>query len=135
MGRPSFRVRDEPAPNWELIADGVHARVMVEAQGSTIILYKLDRGRRFERHEHASAELVVVLYGGGRSLMGEEERTLRGGDSLCIPAGLPHGFVVDEHGPAVLLNVTVPRVPELELPEEPSDAVLRVGKRVAGSRG
>jgi len=101
-------VLDRPPPPWQKISDGIRVRPMVEGNGSAIILYYLDAGHRFARHEHACAELAVVLAGLGRTHIGSEERTLREGDSVYIPPGVPHGLEVDRTGPMVMMNVTVP---------------------------
>jgi quercetin dioxygenase-like cupin family protein len=99
---------------------------MVEGSGSSIFLYRLGPGRRFERHSHPFPELGVVLAGRGRALIGDEERTLREGDSFYFPAGMPHGFEVDVSGPAVLMNFAVPPLPDLTGPS--SSEVLDLAK-------
>jgi unsaturated pyranuronate lyase len=128
VGESSSRVRYKAAPEWEALADGIHARRMVEGNGTSIILYRLDSGRRFERHDHPFPELGVVLAGQGRVLIEDEARTLRAGDSFFIPGGTPHGFEVDAEGPVVLMNVTVPLLPDL--PGPPATEVLHLAKEV-----
>ena len=46
--RGSPRIRDERSSGWVTLADGVRLRPMVEGNGSSIILYQLEPGRRFE---------------------------------------------------------------------------------------
>lgn len=104
---------------------------MVEADGSSIILYRLDPGRRFARHEHPFHELGVVLAGQGRLLIAEEGRRVGEGDSFYIPGGTPHGFEVDADNPVVLMNVTVP-LPSDHLKGPLASEVLDVARKVAG---
>lgn len=106
------------------MGDGLHVRRMVEGNGCEINLYQVARGRRFDPHQHPFAELGVVLSGRGTMIVGEEERTIREGDSFYVPGNAPHGFAVTGNRPAVLLNVTVPQLPEMDA--SPSPAVLRL---------
>ncbi|HTP54942.1 MAG TPA: cupin domain-containing protein [Thermoplasmata archaeon] len=110
--RPKSRVRFDPAPGWTALAGGVHVRRMVDGNGSSISLYHMAQGRRFELHEHPFAELGVVLAGEGTLLVVDEERPLREGDSFYIPGGIPHGFAVGSDRPVVMLNVSVPQLPQ-----------------------
>lgn len=129
MQRSSSRVWDRPAPEWEALSDGIHLRRMVEGDGVSIILYRLESGHRFERHHHPFPELGVVLVGRGRALIGDEERLLREGDAFYFPAGVPHGFEVDEEGPVVLMNVTVPSPPEIPGPS--ASDVVQLAREIA----
>ncbi|HKN07575.1 MAG TPA: cupin domain-containing protein [Thermoplasmata archaeon] len=104
---------------------------MVEGNGSSIILYRLEPGRRFEDHDHPFPELGVVLAGRGRMRIGEEERALREGDAVYVPGGIRHGFRVDGGTPVVMMNVTVPVLPDLAGP--PFSEVVRLAEKVARS--
>lgn len=141
MHRDDSWIRDEAAPEWVTLASGVRIRRMVEGNGCSIILYRLDRGRRFEQHQHPFAEFMVVLAGSGRALIGPENRALQEGDSVFVPGGSPHGFEVDPNVDVILMNVTVPSLPDLA---DPTTAeVVRLAmqsaraepKRLARSRG
>jgi mannose-6-phosphate isomerase-like protein (cupin superfamily) len=81
---------------------------MVEANGTTLVMYRLNPGTHFEVHSHPVAELGVVLSGRGRARFGAESRVLETGDAFYIPPGLEHDFRADATTPVVLLNVTVP---------------------------
>jgi len=102
---------------------------MVEANGSTIFLYRLEPGRSFGSHRHPFPELGVVLAGEGRMSVAGEERSLREGDSYYIPADAPHGFEVTSKGPVIMMNVTSPLPPDTLGP--PSAEVLRIARKAA----
>lgn len=123
MPRDGARIRDERAPEWMTIASGIRIRRMVEGNGCSIILYRLDPGRRFERHDHPFAEFVVVLGGSGRALVGNQSRTLKEGDSIFVPGGTPHGFEVDSDSEVVLMDVAVPALPNPT--DSPAVALIR----------
>ena len=126
---PSSRVRDQPAPEWLALAKGIYIRRMVEGNGCSISLYRIDPGHRFARHDHAFPELGVILIGRCRFAIGEEERAMREGDAYYIPGGTPHGLSVPVGVPVVLMNVTAPLPPDVSGPT--FDEVLEQAMRVA----
>lgn len=85
---------------------------MVEVKGTTMLLYRIPAGTRFEAHTHPTPELGVVLSGAGQARFGNSVRALEAGDSFYIPSGIVHDFVASGTGPVVMLNVTVPFSPE-----------------------
>lgn len=129
MGQLSSRIRDKSAPAWVTVAPGIHARPMVEGDGCSIILYRIDPGNRFELHRHPFVELGVVLGGRGRIRVAHEERALREGDSFYLPSGTVHGFVVDGGRPVIMMNVTVPLSPDVSGPT--SSTVLAIARDMA----
>jgi quercetin dioxygenase-like cupin family protein len=131
VSRASARIRDEPAPEWVELANGIHTRRMVEGNGASIVLYRLDPGRRFAPHDHPFSELSVVLAGRGRTRIGNEERRLREGDSIYIPGGTPHDFAAEGNEPVVMLNVIVPPLPNVAGP--PPSVVLGLARKAIGT--
>jgi quercetin dioxygenase-like cupin family protein len=104
-------------------------RRMVEGDGASIVLYRIEPGTSFATHVHPFAELGVVLAGEGRFELPDEARVLREGDSFYIPADVPHGFTVPEGtATVVMINVTVP-VPS-DLPDDSSGAIIRLAEMV-----
>jgi len=123
------RVRDEPAPEWLALAKGIYIRRMVEGNGCSISLYRMDPGHRLAMDRHAFPELGVILMGRCRFVIGDEERTLREGDAYYIPAGTRHGLSVPEGVPLVVMDVTAPLPPDVSGPT--FDEVLEQAMRVA----
>lgn len=131
MARDDAWIRDERAPEWLAIASGIRIRRMVEGNGCSIILYRLDPGRRFVQHDHSFAEFMIVLAGSGRARVGDESRALQEGDSIFVPGGTPHGFEVDSKSEVVVMDVVVPALPELT--EPPTAEVIRKAFETARS--
>ncbi len=131
MKRAPSRIRDERSAGWVTLTDGVRLRPMVEGNGSSIILYRIEPGRRFESHDHPFPELGVVLVGRGRMRIGDEDRFLREGDAVYVPGGTPHGFEVQGSTPVVMMNVTVPVLPDLAGPA--FSEVVKLAEKVARS--
>lgn len=124
MQHSSGPVRYDLTARWTTLPGGVLVRRMIEGEGCSISLYQMPAGRRFELHQHPFAELGVVLAGRGNLLLEGGERALREGDSFYIPGGTPHGFQVPEGPVALLLNVTVPRIPGAV--GTPAEELLRI---------
>ena len=132
MVKPSLGVQDVPASEWVDLGGGIRARTMVEGNGAAIILYRMDPGRKFSRHRHPFSELAVVLIGRGHLLVGDERRSIREGDSFFFPGDVLHGIEVDESGPLVSINVTLPLLTELSGPR--STEVLELAKGLTRTR-
>jgi len=133
MNPPVPTVSERPAPEWAALSNGVHVRSMIEGNGVSILLYRIEPGHRFARHQHPYPELGVVLVGRGRALFGDEERTLREADSYYFPAGMPHSFTAEGEGPTVVMGVTIPLPPGIPGPLG-SDVIQRAKKLVRGAR-
>ncbi len=96
-------------PEWTPLSPGIFARCLLEERGTALMLYRVGPGRRFEPHDHDSAELGVVLSGTGRLLLASESRTVRAGDAFFFAPGTSHGFETPaDGGEAVSLNAVIP---------------------------
>lgn len=52
--------------------------------------FQLEPHAAFDMHEHASAQITLVLGGEMLFVVGDREYRLRAGDSIAIPPGVPH---------------------------------------------
>jgi quercetin dioxygenase-like cupin family protein len=51
---------------------------------------RMDAGAATPPHRHDHEEIVVVLSGRGRAIVGEREVSFQAGDTLVLPAGVVH---------------------------------------------
>ncbi|HEX9914146.1 MAG TPA: cupin domain-containing protein [Candidatus Bathyarchaeia archaeon] len=66
----------------------------------------LEPGETNNMHTHRDAEQVYfVLRGGGTVHVGDEKRTVKAGDAVFLPVGVPHGFFNTGDRRTVLLLV------------------------------
>ena len=83
----------EPRDEWR---QGVMTRMRVSAKiGSTqICLFEqwCDPGLGAPTHYHAVEEVLSVLAGEAEVWVGSERTIVKAGQSVVIPAGIPHGF-------------------------------------------
>lgn len=108
-GPATPRVRVRTVSEWTPLGPGVMARCLLEERGTALMLYRMEAGHRFPPHEHATAELGVVLSGEGRLLLATETRSVRAGDTFFVGPGTSHGFeTFPNRGEAVVLNAVCP---------------------------
>jgi len=97
------RVTNGPTVRWRRLSPGVRVRHLIDAEGTSLQLYQLEPGTRFELHEHDFPELGMVLSGKGKLTFDEGDHRAEAGDSFCVPGRMRHGFSVPDDGPPVLL--------------------------------
>jgi quercetin dioxygenase-like cupin family protein len=71
-------------------------------------LLEMAPGMSVPRHRHASAELLLIVSGGGKM----KGRKVRAGDAVYIAAGTPHQLVNDGARPLVAVQLYAPAGPE-----------------------
>ncbi len=111
------RVLSGQQKDWEQIGPHLAQRVLVEVPGTRLMIHRLDAGFHNPLHEHAAAQLDVVVSGrgvhswvegsvrGGRVVQRTRATPVGAGDCYYIPPHLPHEFGVDPARPLVLLEV------------------------------
>jgi mannose-6-phosphate isomerase-like protein (cupin superfamily) len=70
-----------------------------EGVGFSVIVVDAAPGRGPALHRHDYAEVFVVHQGQATFLAGEDELTVRAGETVVVPAGVPHRFYNSGDGP------------------------------------
>lgn len=65
----------------------------------------LPSGQAIEEHVDEVEEIYFILNGGGTMKVGDEEREVKEGDSIWLPAGEPHGLKNTKETMMVILVV------------------------------
>jgi len=68
----------------------VISRVLLKNAGGTITLFAFDQGEGLSEHKTPYDAFVTVVEGEVRIRIAEEEYSLKTGDSLILPANVPH---------------------------------------------
>jgi quercetin dioxygenase-like cupin family protein len=91
---------------WEDVGPGLRRQIM--GFDDKIMLVKVDfkAGAVGQLHEHHHSQVTYVESGEFEMTIGEEVRTLKGGDSFYIPPHVMHGCVCKS--PGVLIDVFSP---------------------------
>ena len=91
-----------PLPIWE----GVVARP-IEGERITMAVVELAPNAHVPEHRHANEQVGIVLRGGGRFRVGDEEREVGPGSTWRILGDVPHEMYVGPEG-AVVIDVFNP---------------------------
>lgn len=65
-------------------------RQTLNTKRMTLARITLRRGAVVPRHEHPNEQIATVLEGRLRFAVGDEERTVSAGESVALPANVPH---------------------------------------------
>ena len=87
--------------------------------GVCVILVDAPPGRGPSLHRHPYEEVFVVQEGEATFVAGGEERVVRGGEIVIVPAGMPHKFVNSGDGPLRQLDIHVSPRFDTEWLDEP----------------
>ncbi len=92
--------------DWEVVGEGVKRKIM--GYDDTIMLVKVafDEGGIGYKHEHHHSQVTYVESGSFDFTIGDETKTVVGGDSVYIPPHVIHGAVCTKAG--ILIDVFSP---------------------------
>lgn len=92
--------------DWEEVGPGLKRQIM--GYDGKIMLVKVDfqKGAIGQMHKHYHSQVTYVVSGEFEMTIGEEIKTLKGGDSFYIPPHIMHGCVCSS--PGVLIDVFSP---------------------------
>ncbi len=79
--------------NWIDMVQGICRRTLVSGDTMMQMLVTLEAGSRLPEHQHPHEQISYVLAGRVRFKLhsGAETRDLGAGESIYLPANLPHG--------------------------------------------
>ncbi len=91
---------------WEVVGEGLKRKIM--GYDDKIMLVKVDFqvGAIGQMHEHYHSQVTYVESGAYELTIGDETKTVKGGDSFYIPPHVMHGAICTEAG--VLIDVFSP---------------------------
>ena len=72
------------------------SKTLVQNQGISITLFSFDKNEEISTHESSGDALVTVLDGVGKFTIGDKEFLLKEGESIVMPAKVPHAVYGEE---------------------------------------
>ena len=90
----------------EQLSAGI-GRQMLNGEAMTLARVILAAGAVVPEHQHDNEQIANVLSGRLRFVIGDEEREVMAGESVLIPAGVPHR--VEALDDSVVLDAFAPR--------------------------
>ena len=79
------------------------SRTLVQSQSLGMTLFGFDKGEQISAHESKGDALVTVMDGRADITVGETVYSVGAGQSIVMPAGVPHGFYAPQPHKLVLL--------------------------------
>ncbi len=70
----------------------VVSRTLIESDGGTVTLFAFDEGEKLSEHTAPYDALVQIIEGNMKVVLGGEPNSMQAGDSLLMPANVPHSL-------------------------------------------
>ena len=83
----------------------VVSRTLAQNESVSITLFSFDAGEEISTHESHGDAMVTILEGNALITIGEKQHSLKGGESIVMPAGIPHAVAADERFKMLLVVV------------------------------
>ncbi len=97
---------DDSSLPWEPVADGVKRKIMTYDASLMLVKVAFETGSIGAAHSHVQTQMSYVESGEFRITIGDEERTVRAGDTYYIPPNAWHSAVCVAAG--MLIDVFSP---------------------------
>lgn len=84
-------------PDQVQVAPGqIVSKTLVQNQAVSVTLFAFAKGEEISSHQSEGDALVTVFTGIGRLTIDGQDFRLQAGESLVMPAGLPHAIYAEE---------------------------------------
>lgn len=77
-------------------AGQIVSRTLAQNEALSITLFAFDKGEEISTHHSTGDAMVTVLEGTGRFTVGGRPHTLKAGETLVMPAKVPHSVFAPE---------------------------------------
>ena len=86
-------------------ADGIISKRVLDRPVGTVTLFSFDKGQRLSTHSAPFDAMVQVMEGNAEIVINEKPYQLQAGDSIIMPAGIPHAVNAVEKFKMVLTMI------------------------------
>ena len=93
----------------EYQAKSVISRVLLKNAGGTITLFAFDEGEGLSEHKTPFDAFVTVVEGESKIRIADQEHSLKAGDSLVLPANIPHAVEAVTQFKMLLVMIKAPK--------------------------
>lgn len=83
----------------------VVSRTLAQTPKANVTLFAFAKGEAISSHVSHGAAMITVLEGQGLITIGEEQHRVNAGESILMPAGIPHAVDAEEDFKMFLLVV------------------------------
>ncbi|HEX2985604.1 MAG TPA: cupin domain-containing protein [Caproiciproducens sp.] len=74
----------------------VVSKTLAQNPAVSLTLFAFDKGEEISTHASAGDAMVIVLDGEAEITVGQEKHTLRQGETIIMPANIPHAVFASE---------------------------------------
>lgn len=72
------------------------SRTLIQNKSLSITLFAFDKGEEISSHVSSGDAMVTVLDGEAKITIGEKEHNVKSGETIIMPAGVPHALFAAE---------------------------------------
>lgn len=83
----------------------VVSRTLSQGKHLSVTLFAFDRGEEISSHSSGGDALVYILDGNSEITIGEEKFNIKKGETIVMPAGVPHALYAKEKFKMLLIVV------------------------------
>ncbi|MCF6296901.1 MAG: cupin domain-containing protein [Flavobacteriaceae bacterium] len=91
---------------WEVVGEGLKRKIMGYNDNIMLVNVHFEVGAVGVMHKHYHSQVTYVVSGEFELTIGEETKTIKGGDAFYIPPNVLHGAICRKSG--VLIDVFSP---------------------------
>ena len=77
-------------------SDGIVSKIILKKDGGNVTLFSFDKGQELSEHSAPFDALVQVLAGKGNIIIDKVSHQLSAGESIIMPANIPHAVEATE---------------------------------------
>lgn len=89
----------------EYSSEGIISKRVIDKPAGTVTLFSFDKGQRLSTHSAPYDAMVQVMEGEAGIVINDVPFTLHAGDSIIMPAGIPHAVNANEKFKMVLTMI------------------------------
>ena len=89
----------------EYSADGIISKRVLDRPVGTVTLFSFDKGQRLSTHSAPFDAMVQVIEGNAEIIINEVSHKLTAGETIIMPAGIPHAVNATEKFKMVLTMI------------------------------
>ncbi|MDK2934572.1 MAG: hypothetical protein PWP27_2382 [Clostridiales bacterium] len=83
----------------------VVSRTLAQGKPVSVTLFAFDKGEEISSHSSSGDALVYILDGQSEITIGEEKFNVKKGETIVMPAGIPHALLATEQFKMLLIVV------------------------------
>jgi quercetin dioxygenase-like cupin family protein len=89
----------------EYSTEGIVSKIVISRPVGNVTLFAFDKGQKLSTHSAPFDAMVQVIEGKAEIVINEQPFNMEAGDTIIMPAGIPHGVIATEKFKMVLTMI------------------------------